>query len=633
MIINKSIRKVLNLIKSREMILPALQREFIWKRRDIEGLFDSLLQEFPSNTLMFWNVKDIKGETMEFYEFLEPNYQESVSINSLYPVKDNERKIVVIDGQQRLTSLYIAIYGSYTLEKGKNKMYLYLNLDKPLDAADDDDSLNTTENHYEFRFLTEEKADRQMAGGEHWIRVSDAYAQNFNYVDYLIKNNLGSNDFACKTIEKLVMLFKEETLVLNAYEIEDKDLQHVLNVFVRTNSGGRPLTKGDLLLSVITVNWADKNHDNARDYVQNIVSKAYNYGYKVDKDWVLGCILYILNRDIKLAVENFDIPTSQEIQKNKDSISSSIESACFLLNKFGVLERGLTTKLALYPIVYHIYHHMKGKINGFSKGVKLPVEEGEYVKMRTWLFRAIATNLFEAGTRETLRTIQDIQKKFREEIVGYFPLNEVVSRLEKLQMTDENIVSMLQTEKRRAFPILNIIYSTTKDRAYLSPKIEYDIDHIHAKSLFVDNLDDQRFDLIPNLQLLSFDENRSKNAMALGDWWNAKSATEKLGFLLPEKFDTDLKSFNQFYNDREKWFGAILAEKLDVKDSKYASFNQVNENNQVSIIEPVSDSEDIKSKAEAIINKYRQNPAGDLGHFIRQCESSARLEEEGLKEE
>ena len=86
----KSIRSVLNDIKANQFILPALQREFVWKRRDIENLFDSLLQGFPINTMMFWTVNDIKKESMEFYQFLDPDFKESQSLNKLYPVRDNE---------------------------------------------------------------------------------------------------------------------------------------------------------------------------------------------------------------------------------------------------------------------------------------------------------------------------------------------------------------------------------------------------------------------------------------------------------------------------------------------------------------------------------------------------------------
>ena len=569
----KSIRSVLNDIKANQFILPALQREFVWKRRDIENLFDSLLQGFPINTMMFWTVNDIKKESMEFYQFLDPDFKESQSLNKLYPVRDNERKTIVIDGQQRLTSLYVAIYGSYTLEKGKNKMYLYLSLDKKLPSDElEDASLNSTENYYIFKFLTDSKVKSLEAAGEHWIKVSDAYASNFNPPTYLNNKHLIENNFACDTLQKLYMLFQSNE-VLNAYEITDGDLEKVLNIFVRTNSGGKPLTKGDLLLSVITVNWSGSNQENARQFVVDIVKKVSDGGYKVDKDWVLGCILYILNKDVKLNVNNFDKTVSSEIYNNKENISKSIVAACNLLNRYGMQERGLTTKLALLPIIYHIYKYKladtisKAYVNGQLKSV----ESGIYVQMRTWLFRAIVTNLFEAGTSDILKKIQGIQQTKGDK--DNFPIVEIINQIDKLKVDDTLIENLIETEKKAAFPVLNIIYSSTSAKSYLKPNTDYDIDHIHAQVNFNPADGDTRYNTIPNLQLLTYDENRSKNAMTLSDWWTKKTLGQKEDYLLPYPFKTDIADFNDFFDTRKTWLSSILAEKLDASCSKYAGIN------------------------------------------------------------
>lgn len=574
--IEKSIRSVLDDIKANQFILPALQREFVWKRRDIENLFDSLLQGFPINTMMFWTVNDIKKESMEFYQFLDPDFKESQSLNKLYPVRDNERKTIVIDGQQRLTSLYVAIYGSYTLEKGKNRMYLYLSLDKKLPSDESEDaSLNSTENYYNFKFLTDSKVKSLEAAGEHWIKVSDAYASNFNPLTYLNNKHLNENNFACDTLQKLYMLFQSNE-VLNAYEITDGDLEKVLNIFVRTNSGGKPLTKGDLLLSVITVNWSGSNQENARQFVVDIVKKVSDGGYKVDKDWVLGCILYILNKDVKLNVNNFDKNVSSEIYNNKENISKSIVAACNLLNRYGMQERGLTTKLALLPIIYHIYKYKladtisKAYVNGQLKSV----ESGIYVQMRTWLFRAIVTNLFEAGTNDILKKIQGIQQTKGDK--DNFPIVEIINQIDKLKVDDALIENLIETEKKAAFPVLNIIYSSTSAKSYLKPNTDYDIDHIHAQVNFNPADGDTRYNTIPNLQLLTYDENRSKNAMTLSDWWTKKTLGQKEDYLLPYPFKTDIADFNDFFDTRKTWLSSILAEKLDASCSKYAgiSYNE-----------------------------------------------------------
>ena len=226
---NYSIRDVMKGIEGGKMILPTLQRGFVWKRKDIERLFDSLLQDLPINTLMFVADDNIMNSVMECYEFLSSKFQESVSTNSIYQVRDNDSKIIVIDGQQRLTSLWISLYGSYTLKNGKNEMYLYLNLDAPNNNDSEDDSINSTASYYNFRFMPEYKFKSCIAKGEHWIRVSDAYAQDFKPILYILSNQLAENEFAKETLEKLLGVFNYENII-NAYEIQGKGLDHVLNL-------------------------------------------------------------------------------------------------------------------------------------------------------------------------------------------------------------------------------------------------------------------------------------------------------------------------------------------------------------------------------------------------------------------
>ena len=80
---NYSIRDVMKGIEGGKMILPVWHREFVWKRKDIERLFDSLMLGIPINTLMFWQVDDIKNVVTEYSEFLSSKYRESVSANSI----------------------------------------------------------------------------------------------------------------------------------------------------------------------------------------------------------------------------------------------------------------------------------------------------------------------------------------------------------------------------------------------------------------------------------------------------------------------------------------------------------------------------------------------------------------------
>ena len=304
------------------------------------------------------------------------------------------------------------------------------------------------------------------------------------------------------------------------------------------------------------------------EYLQEIVNNVADYGYKVDKDWVLTCVLYILEMDIKLSVDNFDKSTSKTIYNEKRHIADSIEAACRLLNRYGILERGLTTKLALLPIVYHIYKHKLFSIVAtFKKGQMKSVESGIYVDMRTWLYRAIVTNFFASGTRDKLGKIRAIQHAKSK--ADYFPISEIIAEVD-LNVNDDLIDELMQTEAKNAFPVLNIIYSSTRDVSYLEAKTEYDVDHIHAQAKFGKSSGDNRYNTIANLQLLNFKENRSKNDTSLKEWWDGKSLGEKKSYLLPESFNTDINAFDNFFDGRGRWLRGILVEKLDANESKYA---------------------------------------------------------------
>lgn len=564
---NKSIREVLSRVQSSEIILPALQREFVWKKRDIEGLFDSLLQEYPINTFMSWEVNDILQQSMAFYCFLNPKYKEG-GTNSDYVNNTQVHKSVIIDGQQRLTSLYIALYGSYTTAKRNSEMFLYLNMDGARNVAvsvndDEESGLQNSadqEFRYDFRFMTDAEANTRMGKGEHWLKVKEAFMQNFNSFKWLFEHNLSDNEFATTTMQQLMKVFTD-TAVLNFYEIKRNKLQDVLDVFIRTNNGGKRLTKGDLLLSMITVNWVQStSKENARKYVEDVVSAVSNEGYKVDKDWVLKCTLFLLAPDVKMDVSNFDKKVSSEIFANKERIKDSIASAFNLIKSFGIQEKGLTSKLAVLPIVHYIYTNKLAQSirKQYNNGIKKSVATGHYLQMRTWLFRAIVREFFTNGSDAKLKIVRTILEDHPKK--DYFPVNEIVSQFmndnANINVDDKVIDTLLMTSKKDSFPVLNIIYSDRFDTTK-----NYDVDHMHPQK---DSCCKDGFDTLPNLQLLESNQNRSKNDFSLKDWVNQLGQTEKDLLIIPEsKVSLELADFDKFFKAREVILRKKLEEMLD----------------------------------------------------------------------
>ena len=200
--------------------LPAIQREFVWNPSQIEKLFDSLMRDYPINSFLFWKVEKEKVNDYEFYEFLR-NYHERYSVhNPKADVTGEDEITAVLDGQQRLTSLYIAFKGSYSYRLPRKrwdndmaypKRYLYLNLVKGAEEQ---------ELEFDFKFLTKDEIKRDNKN--FWFLVAKilTITEPGEVNSYLIENKIFQDytqeqaDFANKTLFKLFLDNPTQTLPL-----------------------------------------------------------------------------------------------------------------------------------------------------------------------------------------------------------------------------------------------------------------------------------------------------------------------------------------------------------------------------------------------------------------------------------
>ena len=110
-----TIEKAIKQIVARRYLLPAIQRKFTWSSSQICVLFDSIMRGYPINTFMFWEIeKDSEVRTdFRFYQFLEQYCERFGENNPPFDLKGHGGFFAIIDGQQRLTSLYIGLKGTY----------------------------------------------------------------------------------------------------------------------------------------------------------------------------------------------------------------------------------------------------------------------------------------------------------------------------------------------------------------------------------------------------------------------------------------------------------------------------------------------------------------------------------------
>lgn len=115
----KSIRTIIDDVNSRRVYLPAIQRKYVWGYAQIARLMDSIMLGYPIGTFLFWRVKKtiVNQKEYSMYELIKDYHERDAYKNppapQPFPVGSGDETIwAVLDGQQRLTSLYIALQGS-----------------------------------------------------------------------------------------------------------------------------------------------------------------------------------------------------------------------------------------------------------------------------------------------------------------------------------------------------------------------------------------------------------------------------------------------------------------------------------------------------------------------------------------
>ena len=156
-----------------------------------------------------------------------------------------------------------------------------------------------------------------------------------------------------RQLRKLRKVIFEDRLI-NYYQEENQDIDTVLDIFIRTNSGGEPLSFSNLLMSITTANWKR----DARKAFKDLIDAIYENNFIISADLILKCCLVLFNDSIKFQVANFSESSVKKSDENWDRISKSILVTFELLKKWGFNDASLRAKNAVIPIVYFIYHNL-----------------------------------------------------------------------------------------------------------------------------------------------------------------------------------------------------------------------------------------------------------------------------------
>jgi hypothetical protein len=500
--------------------LPNIQRPFVWSEEQICRLFDSILREYPISTLLVW--KTTSG--IRRRKFID-NWKDTLRLSDFYVPENSKKKCLVLDGQQRLQSLFIGLHGSF---EGKELYFDVLSGDV---AAPDDVK-------YRFKFL---EADKALFP---WVRFKDLIFTSKKKREIMdgLKATAGRQlaDLELNKLDDHLDLvdrtFKmDETVTYQELDSIDNPSLYteddVVEVFIRANSGGTRLGKSDLLFSLLNASW-----EVADDEMEGLLESLNMHGFAFDRDFVLKTSLTLLGQGARYEVDKFRKTGVREaVEKQWYEISTAIQDVLdFVRGKtFIQCDKALPTYLVLIPLIYIRYHFASAWKNAKDR--------------ETYLLRSSLVGAFSGQPDNLLDALVKKLEEWKD-----FPLDEVFgvirSQGRSLELTEDRLWQMGYGSETIHL-LFNLWY---RDFNY-TPAYERNlpqVDHIFPQSVLrkvkIENPKTGRNDLmkyseadrnqLANCMLLSCEENGAggKGASPPDKWFMDKDKAYLEKHLIPD---------------------------------------------------------------------------------------------------
>ncbi len=578
-----TIKEAMNNVATNQYLLPAIQRKFIWEISQVEMLFDSILRNYPINSFMFWKITDTKIKNdYKFYMFIKDYARKFHEDNLDAPTRLLKNDFyAVIDGQQRMTSLYVGLIGSYRLKR-PNKRWkdnedamptrkLYLELSSPLPSTIDNEKM------YNFKFLTSNDLleDKKNNPDHYWFKVGDVL--NFRTLSdvntYLIKSSLLANNFAVSTLADLFNKVNTEDLI-NYYVVEEQDQDKVLEVFLRTNSGGTPLSFSDLLMSIASANWTKYD---ARDEMRKVREEIYTFGnpnFDVSQDFILKSILVLSDLDIRFKIENFGKRNIAIFENKWDEIRKSLVATFELLEQLGFNDSLLRAKNAAIPVAYYIY---KNKLA--DSIIKTTYDSTDKKNIARWLSMSLLKGIFGGQSDSVLKSIRTV---IFSSTTHKFPIQGIFDKFktdpDKNYSFDDDVIKSF-LEEEYGSPVAGIVLNLLYPEVVLAYGKAIAEDHMHPKTQFENKAklaalslsptqetfykDKKNYNSVLNLQLLDDSKNKSKGDDELSKWAKINGKTA-IDLYIDATTSLDIKDFENFIESRNKNLLAKLKSILSI---------------------------------------------------------------------
>lgn len=518
------INQILDKIDENQIFVPAFQREYVWKRDNAKNLIASLIKEYPTGTMLTWETDEppeLKGKWK-------------------YDERQGAVKLI-LDGQQRITTLYMLIRGEVPPYYSKAEIThdtrgLYVNIE-------------TLELQYFKKSI--------MSNNPFWINVTDIFQKKIRERDVLrsISDNgeeltreredLISDNF--RAVEKIPDLeFVEQSIPIKA------KIREAIDIFYIVNDSGVNLTDAELALAQISGYWPQ-----AREKFKQKLTKLKENGFVFKLDFIVYCLLGILHNigsDMTKLHGNDNFEKIKAVWNDLDEKILDYVVSLMRTHAYVDHTKEINSVYALVPII--VYIHKMGDDN---------ISQQDINKIVKWFYYS------QIRQRYISQTPQKLDKDIGIVVRSDNPFDELINiiKLERpLEILPEefegvDVRNALYSLMRWYFKSKNAICLTTGIgiRQNMGSKYALEWDHIFPYSILKDNGYSQQNRLkyplaqeITNRVILTQTANRSKSNKYADDY--LKSVKEKLPDALklqsiPEDENLwKLENFEDFLRER-----------------------------------------------------------------------------------
>jgi hypothetical protein len=389
--------------------------------------------------------------------------------------------------------------------------------------------------------------------------------------------HFGSDQGAADLFGQLVEVVNSRPLI-SGYLEKQQEIDRVMNIFIRVNAQGEPLSFADLLLSQATAAWSHGNEAlDAREEIRQFVEKlnSVGAGFAFKRDQIMKACLYLTNAtSVRFRIENYDTKRMLAIRNGWEDIKYALDLGARLLASFGFSAENLRAHSVIHPLAYYLHRRKLDHSYLTQKA-----SDGDREAVRQWVVRTmIKQGVWGSGLDTLLTRLRGV---IRDNAADGFPATELGAAMAEvgkpLTFSESEVDGLLDASygASETFALLSLLYPTGATAG------RHHVDHVYPRSWFTKSkvsnagLPEQltwQVDQLPNLQLLTPTENISKGARGPARWLSdafpdelARGAIVALHGL--GEVTDDIKDFPSFFNARRDAMASRLRTALGVADA------------------------------------------------------------------